>query len=44
MEKLPVIPATEPMFTMDPPPESFISGAQVWMARTVAVTEQSPVR
>ena len=28
---------------MDPPPESFISGAQVWMPRTVAVTLISKV-
>jgi SAM-dependent methyltransferase len=36
--KLPVMPATEPMLTIEPPPESLISGAQVWMPRRVAVT------
>jgi hypothetical protein len=38
VEKFPVIPATEPMFTIEPPPESLISGAQVWMPLSVAVT------
>ena len=37
MPKLPVIPATEPMLTIEPPPESRISGAHVWIPRSVPV-------
>jgi hypothetical protein len=36
--KFPVMPATDPMFTMEPPPESFMSGAHVWMPWRVPVT------
>jgi hypothetical protein len=36
--KLPVMPATEPMLTIEPPPESLMSGAQVWMPLRVPVT------
>ena len=38
MLKLPVMPATDPILTIEPPPESLISGAQVWMPRRVPVT------
>src|SRR5262245_45537119 len=37
-EKLPVIPATEPMLMIEPPPEAFISWAQVWMPMRVPLT------
>jgi hypothetical protein len=36
--KLPVMPATDPMLTIEPPPESLMSGAQVWMPLRVLVT------
>ena len=38
MLKFPVMPATDPMLTIEPPPESLMSGAQVWMPRSVPVT------
>ena len=38
MPKLPVMPATDPMLTIEPPPDSLISGAQVWMPLRVPVT------
>ena len=38
MLKLPVMPATDPTLTIEPPPDSLISGAQVWMPLRVPVT------
>jgi acyl dehydratase len=43
-EKFPARPATEPMFTIEPPPESFISLAQAWMPMSVPVTLTSNTR
>src|SRR5262245_55306934 len=37
-EKLPGIQATEPTVMVEPAPESFISGAQVWMPMRVPLT------
>jgi hypothetical protein len=37
------MPATEPMLTIEPPRESLISGAQVWMPRSVPVTLMSKI-